>query len=313
MLRHRHGARLVTAYAPVSPRALSMAEAGLRAMYDTGLPLPIAAYAGDTLVSYVTGFAIQEQTMPLGADHAEHGDGELRAPSGHLGGFPLLAKWTSTKPKSKDEAFATGLDLIITGIRALASRSPLPSTAANAPLADVLRRVCFVATIWTAAVKERRTWLRAVRGSQTSPGRCPGMGRGGSGRCSRDDPAGLVGPHRDLHPVADAELGHQARQVRLHRTQADVQGIGDLGVGQPPRDGKQRGRRSPLSGHESCGGIPRRTDRRDQAKADPLAFLAHGASVGCPVKCTAGLVRYGAGSARYVPDHHPRASVRPTT
>jgi hypothetical protein len=33
----------------------------------------------------------------------------------------------------------------------------------------------------------------------------------------------------------------------------------------------------------------------------------------CPVKCEVGLVRSGAGSARYVPGHHPRASARPTT
>lgn len=34
---------------------------------------------------------------------------------------------------------------------------------------------------------------------------------GPEGSRSRDDPAGLVGPHRDLYPVAGAEFGHQAR------------------------------------------------------------------------------------------------------
>jgi hypothetical protein len=50
----------------------------------------------------------------------------------------------------------------------------------------------------------------------------------------------------------------------------------------------------------------------DQVTADPFAFLTHRAWV-CPVKCEAGLVRSGAGSARYVAGHHPRASARPTT
>jgi hypothetical protein len=50
----------------------------------------------------------------------------------------------------------------------------------------------------------------------------------------------------------------------------------------------------------------------DQAKADLLAFLIH-LPGWCPAKCEVGLVRSGAGSARYVPGHHPRASARPTT
>jgi hypothetical protein len=50
-----------------------------------------------------------------------------------------------------------------------------------------------------------------------------------------------------------------------------------------------------------------------ETKADPPRVprpLRRGA--GCLVKCAAGLVRSGAGSVRYVPRHHPRASARPT-
>src|SRR3954449_3750075 len=43
-------------------------------------------------------------------------------------------------------------------------------------------------------------------------------------------PAGVVGPHRDLDPVAGADLGQQARDVGLGGRQADEEVGGDLGV-----------------------------------------------------------------------------------
>src|SRR3954451_23055940 len=43
-------------------------------------------------------------------------------------------------------------------------------------------------------------------------------------------PAGVVGPHRDLDPVASADLGQQARDVGLGGRQADEEIGGDLGV-----------------------------------------------------------------------------------
>ena len=46
--------------------------------------------------------------------------------------------------------------------------------------------------------------------------------------CRPLDAARLVGPHRQLHPVAYPELVHQGGEVRLHRAQADVQLVGDL-------------------------------------------------------------------------------------
>src|SRR3954470_22029867 len=41
------------------------------------------------------------------------------------------------------------------------------------------------------------------------------------------DPAGLVTPHRDLHPVTGAELGHEATDVGLHGAEADMELGGD--------------------------------------------------------------------------------------
>src|SRR5881227_4231425 len=43
-------------------------------------------------------------------------------------------------------------------------------------------------------------------------------------------PAGVVGPHRDLDPVAGADLGQQARDVGFDGRQAYEEVGGDLGV-----------------------------------------------------------------------------------
>jgi TetR/AcrR family tetracycline transcriptional repressor len=107
MLGHRDGVRLVAGYAPASARVLRLVEEGLRVMHAQGVPLAAAAYAGDTLMSYVTGFVLQEQTMPDEPDAAAQ-----------LADFPLLSEWNATKPSTKDAAFAAGLDHIVTGIRA---------------------------------------------------------------------------------------------------------------------------------------------------------------------------------------------------
>jgi TetR/AcrR family tetracycline transcriptional repressor len=96
MLRHRDGARLVSTYATASRQSLVLAEESLRAMIECGLPLRTAALAGDLVVSYTTGFVLQEQ----------------------LDGLPTLARWLATKPATKDDAFATGLDMIVAGIHA---------------------------------------------------------------------------------------------------------------------------------------------------------------------------------------------------
>lgn len=62
-------------------------------------------------MSYVTGFVLQEQTTPARPEDNEQTMADL------LADLPLLAEWTATRPSAKDEAFAAGLDHIITGIR----------------------------------------------------------------------------------------------------------------------------------------------------------------------------------------------------
>jgi TetR/AcrR family transcriptional regulator, tetracycline repressor protein len=111
MLRHRDGARLVAGYAPVDLGALQMAEAGLRLMRASGASLADAAYAGDALMSYVTGFVLQEQSSPALSKT------DQQKIARELASLPLFAEWTATRPAKKDVAFATGVELIIAGVR----------------------------------------------------------------------------------------------------------------------------------------------------------------------------------------------------
>jgi TetR/AcrR family tetracycline transcriptional repressor len=111
MLAHPDGARLVAAYAPISPLTLRAVEAGLRAMRALGVPLAAAAYAGDTVMSYVTGFVLQEQAVPTHLEGTEQTLADL------IADLPLFAEWTATKPSSKDDAFAEGLQNIVAGIQ----------------------------------------------------------------------------------------------------------------------------------------------------------------------------------------------------
>jgi TetR/AcrR family tetracycline transcriptional repressor len=112
LLRHRDGARVVAGYAPVGPGSLDAAERGLRVARDAGVPLAVAALAGDTVMSYVTGYVLQEQSPPSGSPP-------------DLGGFPLLAEWAGARP-DHDTAFATGLATILAGIRSTASLAGTP-------------------------------------------------------------------------------------------------------------------------------------------------------------------------------------------
>jgi TetR/AcrR family tetracycline transcriptional repressor len=117
LLAHRDGARIVAGYAPVSPGSLDAAERGLRVAREAGVPLAVAALAGDTVMSYVTGYVLQEQSP------------EPESPP-TLAGRPLLAEWVRARP-DHDTAFATGLATILTGIRATATAAGRPADPAT--------------------------------------------------------------------------------------------------------------------------------------------------------------------------------------
>lgn len=113
LLRHRDGARLVATHTPTGPSTLRAIEECLARMLAAGVPLPLAAHFGDTLTSYVTGFVLQEQAT------GEGGAGGL-----DLGTFPHLREWARQAPLDQDAAFATGVGLIIDGLRTALSTLP---------------------------------------------------------------------------------------------------------------------------------------------------------------------------------------------
>ncbi|MGI8332215.1 TetR/AcrR family transcriptional regulator C-terminal domain-containing protein [Actinomadura scrupuli] len=108
MLRHRDAARLIAGYAPLSPITLREAETYLRLAAEDGLALDTAAFGGDTLMGFVTGFVLQEQSSPPPADPAESAE--------ILRELPRLAQWNAQKPIDKSEAFRMGVETVIAGI-----------------------------------------------------------------------------------------------------------------------------------------------------------------------------------------------------
>ncbi|HEX3790149.1 MAG TPA: TetR/AcrR family transcriptional regulator C-terminal domain-containing protein [Pseudonocardiaceae bacterium] len=90
MLVHRDGARLMATFVEPSPEVLVNWRRFIAVLASAGLTEPMAIVAVDTIFSYVNGFAIEEQ--------ARSGGGRPRA--------------------DRDRTFASGLELIITGIRA---------------------------------------------------------------------------------------------------------------------------------------------------------------------------------------------------
>jgi TetR/AcrR family transcriptional regulator, tetracycline repressor protein len=132
LLAHRDGARLVTGFATGTSGALRLAEGCLGILHRRGVPLPAAAYAGNAVLSFVSGFVLREQngTCPRDGLHGSvhglvHGpravQGQVPAtPHGDFPGgalFPLLSRWAVVQPSTGDLAFATGLDHLLTGIR----------------------------------------------------------------------------------------------------------------------------------------------------------------------------------------------------
>ena len=121
LLAHRDGARVVVGHLSLSGAAVEAAEQGLALMRAAGLGLAQAAYFGDTVTSYVTGFVLQEQA----AAPAPSVSG-ASAPAPSVSGPPLeieperypnLWEWQVLQPASRDRAFAAGLAFIVNGLR----------------------------------------------------------------------------------------------------------------------------------------------------------------------------------------------------
>jgi TetR/AcrR family transcriptional regulator, tetracycline repressor protein len=104
MLAHRDGARLMATFATPGPAALESFARFTGLLEAAGLDPEAALVAVDTVVCYVNGFTIEEQT---------------RRP----------ADPTRRTRAERDAGFRAGLDLIIAGVRAAA---PAPTTPGRA-------------------------------------------------------------------------------------------------------------------------------------------------------------------------------------
>ncbi|MGF1428029.1 TetR/AcrR family transcriptional regulator C-terminal domain-containing protein [Kitasatospora sp. LaBMicrA B282] len=113
MLAHRDGARVVAGHLPLTAAALDASEAGLTLLRAAGLPLDRAAYFGNAVASYVTGFVLQEQAQPTPEAVPAAALAELSAQR-----HPNLTRWTASRPTDREAAFTAGLDLIVNGLRA---------------------------------------------------------------------------------------------------------------------------------------------------------------------------------------------------
>jgi len=129
LLSHREGARLVATVPPVPGPNSSMriAERILAILRSAGFSLPIAAYGGDALLSYITGFTLQEQSAesrPRDDDRARELSAELRS-----GGFPNMADWVVEWPDDRVGPFLAGLDLFLRGLQGVQHLEDAPQQA----------------------------------------------------------------------------------------------------------------------------------------------------------------------------------------
>jgi TetR/AcrR family tetracycline transcriptional repressor len=113
-LRDRPGAPLLLAVSPtmLAPGALSLAERLLETLRDAGVPPKTRSAAVDALLSYVTGFVLQEQSESVPPSDADGTSiAELTAR------FPLVM--TGGSAQAPDETFRVGVALLCDGIATL--------------------------------------------------------------------------------------------------------------------------------------------------------------------------------------------------
>ncbi|QKW21675.1 TetR/AcrR family transcriptional regulator C-terminal domain-containing protein [Kitasatospora sp. NA04385] len=122
MLAHRDGARLLAGASALGPNRLGFAERLMEVLGHSGAPLAATAAAGDAVMSYVTGFVLQEQSSPqIGPEgfDPDGGDGPRGAAAAPFdaGRFPhLAARLTQWSPDTPRQTFAAGLEILVEGL-----------------------------------------------------------------------------------------------------------------------------------------------------------------------------------------------------
>lgn len=114
LVAHRDSARLLAGAGGLGPNRLRIADHLMGLLRLTGAPVAATAYGSDTLLSYVTGFVLQEQSEP---DHSapDAADGGLEVLDEKL--FPHLAAWAQGwSPDDRGLSFAAGLEVLVGGL-----------------------------------------------------------------------------------------------------------------------------------------------------------------------------------------------------
>ncbi|GAA2622577.1 MULTISPECIES: TetR/AcrR family transcriptional regulator C-terminal domain-containing protein [Streptomyces] len=134
LLAHRDGARLLAGAVSSGPNRLAIADRMMGALSRTGAPLDAAAYGNDTVMSYITGFVLQEQSESLDTAEVDESQREALFDAER---YPYLAVWArSWTPDSRRLSFEAGLDILLEGLSVYlareAEKAPHPRTGPGA-------------------------------------------------------------------------------------------------------------------------------------------------------------------------------------
>lgn len=118
LLAHRDAARIVSGRPPLGVRQLAVAEAALRALLDAGLEASEAAEGIGLLVSYVTGFALDEaaaSVVPADREDAfDYGEFLAALPPDR---YPILVRLADQISQPvRDRQFAFGMAFLLHGL-----------------------------------------------------------------------------------------------------------------------------------------------------------------------------------------------------
>jgi AcrR family transcriptional regulator len=128
-LFHRHPwlAQVQGRYPNLGPNAVGLAESLIGVLRGTGLSLVEASRAGNTVISFVVGFASSETRWAEEAASAARSDQAwlTRVVEGYRDRFPLFAEQFDTPELwVSDVQFAYGLDIVIAGVETRTGQLP---------------------------------------------------------------------------------------------------------------------------------------------------------------------------------------------
>jgi len=132
LLSHRDSARVLAGSGALGPNRLRIADHLMGVLGRTGAPVAATAFGSDSLMSYLTGFVLQEQSEPADVGAAEE---DTTTDLLDADRYPYLAAWARTwSPDNRQLSFAAGLEIQIGGLeRYLAGAARTPEEHGSRP------------------------------------------------------------------------------------------------------------------------------------------------------------------------------------